>query len=115
MEEKFNEVNNMSIENTYKSELKKQIEKDLAKDEIYIEDILLDINLETGEITKLDLYLTKNEKNKTNTIIIDKIKIGKEELETKENNLSDKEVQSIKKLLNENYGIELENITVNSM
>lgn len=115
MEEKFNEVNNMSIENTYKSELKKQIEKDLAKDEIYIEDILLDINLETGEITKLDLYLTKNEKNKTNTIIIDKIKIGKEELEPKENNLSDKEVQSIKKLLNENYGIELENITVNSM
>lgn len=115
MEEKFNEVNNMSIENTYKSELKKQIEKDLAKDEIYIEDILLDINLETGEITKLDLYLTKNEKNKTNTIIIDKIEIGKEELETKENNLSDKEVQSIKKLLNENYGIELENITVNSM
>lgn len=115
MEEKFNEVNNMSIENTYKSELKKQIEKDLAKDEIYIEDILLDINLETGEITKIDLYLTKNEKNKTNTIIIDKIEIGKEELETKENNLSDKEVQSIKKLLNENYGIELENITVNSM
>lgn len=115
MEEKFNEVNNMSIENTYKSELKKQIEKDLAKDEIYIEDILLDINLETGEITKLDLYLTKNEKNKTNTIIIDKIEIGEEELETKENNLSDKEVQSIKKLLNENYGIELENITVNSM
>lgn len=115
MEEKFNEVNNMSIENTYKSELKKQIEKDLAKEEIYIEDILLDINLETGEITKIDLYLTKNEKNKTNTIIIDKIEIGKEELETKENNLSDKEVQSIKKLLNENYGIELENITVNSM
>ena len=115
MEEKFNEVNNMSIENTYKSELKKQIEKDLAKDEIYIEDILLDINLETGEITKIDLYLTKNEKNKTNTIIIDKIEIGEEELETKENNLSDKEVQSIKKLLNENYGIELENITVNSM
>lgn len=115
MEKKFNEVNNMSIENTYKSELKKQIEKDLAKDEIYIEDILLDINLETGEITKIDLYLTKNEKNKTNTIIIDKIEIGKEELETKENNLSDKEVQSIKKLLNENYGIELENITVNSM
>lgn len=115
MEEKFNEVNNMSIENTYKSELKKQIEKDLAKDEIYIEDILLDINLETGKITKIDLYLTKNEKNKTNTIIIDKIEIGEEELETKENNLSDKEVQSIKKLLNENYGIELENITVNSM
>ncbi len=115
MEEKFNEVNNMSIENTYKSELKKQIEKDLAKEEIYIEDILLDINLETGEITKIDLYLTKNEKNKTNTIIIDKIEIGEEELETKENNLSDKEVQSIKKLLNENYGIELENITVNSM
>lgn len=115
MEEKFNEVNNMSIENTYKSELKKQIEKDLAKEEIYIEDILLDINLETGKITKIDLYLTKNEKNKTNTIIIDKIEIGEEELETKENNLSDKEVQSIKKLLNENYGIELENITVNSM
>ena len=115
MEEKFNEVNNMSIENTYKSELKKQIEKDLAKEEIYIEDILLDINLETGEITKIDLYLTKNEKNKTNTIIIDKIEIGEEELETKENNLSDKEVQSIKKLLNANYGIELENITVNSM
>lgn len=114
LEEDLNTVKTISIEDTYKNELEKQMKKDLEKIGANIEDINLKINLETGEILKMDISVNK-EKEAKNTISIDKIEIGDVTSNNKDKTLTKKEIEEIKELLSKNYSIDIENITVNSM
>lgn len=116
LEEEINSVTSKSIENTYKEELEKQIKKDLENIGFFIEDISLEINLETGEITNLILYLEDEKKESSNnTIVIEKVEIGETKDKTQKNDLSEQELKKIKELLKENYNIDSEMISINSI
>ncbi len=116
LEEKINSVTSKSIENTYKEEIEKQIKKDLENIGFFIEDISLEINLETGEITNLILYLEDEKKESSNnTIVIEKVEIGETKDKTQKNDLSEQELKKIKELLKENYNIDSEMISINSI
>lgn len=116
LEEEINSVTSKSIENTYKEEIEKQIKKDLENIGFFIEDISLEINLETGEITNLILYLGDEKKeNSNNTIVIEKVEIGETKDKTQKNDLSEQELKKVKELLKENYNIDSEMISINSI
>lgn len=116
LEEEINSVTSKSIENTYKEEIEKQIKKDLENIGFFIEDISLEINLETGEITNLILYLEDEKKESSNnTIVIEKVEIGETKDKTQKNDLSEQELKKIKELLKENYNIDSEMISINSI
>ena len=116
LEEEINSVTSKSIENTYKEEIEKQIKKDLEHIGFFIEDISLEINLETGEITNLILYLEDEKKESSNnTIVIEKVEIGETKDKTQKNDLSEQELKKIKELLKENYNIDSEMISINSI
>ena len=116
LEEEINSVTSKSIENTYKEEIEKQIKKDLENIGFFIEDISLEINLETGEITNLILYLEDEKKESSNnTIVIEKVEIGETKDKTQKNDLSEKKLKKIKELLKENYNIDSEMISINSI
>lgn len=116
LEEEINSVTSKSIENTYKEEIEKQIKKDLENIGFFIEDISLEINLETGEITNLILYLEdENKESSNNTIVIEKVEIGETKDKTQKNDLSEQELKKIKELLKENYNIDSEMISINSI
>ena len=116
LEEKINSVTSKSIENTYKEEIEKQIKKDLENIGFFIEDISLEINLETGEITNLILYLEDEKKESSNnTIVIEKVEIGETKDKTQKNDLSEQELKKIKELLKENYNIDSKMISINSI
>ena len=116
LEEEINSVTSKSIENTYKEEIEKQIKKDLENIGFSIEDISLEINLETGEITNLILYLEDEKKESSNnTIVIEKVEIGETKDKTQKNDLSEQELKKIKELLKENYNIDSEMISINSI
>ena len=116
LEEEINSVTSKSIENTYKEEIQKQIKKDLENIGFFIEDISLEINLETGEITNLILYLEDEKKESSNnTIVIEKVEIGETKDKTQKNDLSEQELKKIKELLKENYNIDSKMISINSI
>lgn len=116
LEEEINSVTSKSIENTYKEEIEKQIKKDLENIGFFIEDISLEINLETGEITNLILYLGDEKKESSNnTIVIEKVEIGETKDKTQKNDLSEQELKKVKELLKENYNIDSEMISINSI
>ena len=116
LEEKINSVTSKSIEKTYKEEIEKQIKKDLENIGFFIEDISLEINLETGEITNLILYLEDEKKESSNnTIVIEKVEIGETKDKTQKNDLSEQELKKIKELLKENYNIDSKMISINSI
>lgn len=116
LEEEINSVTSKSIENTYKEEIEKQIKKDLENIGFFIEDISLEINLETGEITNLILYLEDEKKESSNnTIVIEKVEIGETKDKTQKNDLSEQELKKIKELLKENYNIDSKMISINSI
>ena len=100
LEEKINSVTSKSIENTYKEEIEKQIKKDLENIGFFIEDISLEINLETGEITNLILYLEDEKKESSNnTIVIEKVEIGETKDKTQKNDLSEKKIKKNKRTI----------------
>ena len=101
-ESNFKEKQNKYIENTYKEEIRKQIKKTINDLKLSASNINFDIDLETGKITNLNVSVDFKEEY-TNTITIDKIEIGRQEIE------------KIKKTLQENYSIDYEEIRINSI
>lgn len=117
LENGFNEATAKSIENTYKEEIKNQIKKDIEELGFYVSNISLDINLQTGKITSLHIFVNNKEEKLTysNTISVEKIQIGSAKEEARENNLSRQEIERIKEGLTQNYGIDYEEIRINSI
>lgn len=102
------------IESTYKEEIRKQIRKTLGDLDYSVSNINFDINLETGEISNLTLSADFKEEY-TNTITIDKIEIGNTIKKQEENNLTRQEIEKIKQKLHEDYGVEYDEIRINSI
>ena len=97
-----NEVNNVDtniIENTYKSN-----------------NISLEFNMQEGNIKNVNLTVDKKEKEtENNRIVINNIEVGKSENKIEENNLTRQEIERIKEKLKEDYGIDKEEIRINSI
>ncbi len=113
LEEKINDVSTNSIEHTYKEELKKQIQNDIKDIGFNLENIEIELDLNTGEISYINLTINKLKKeNNANNIYVNKIKIGETKIK---NTLSKQEIEKIKDILKNKYNINSEKITVNSI
>ena len=109
----YSEISTLTIEDTYKREIKNQIEKDI-KDLGYIASkIDFEFNLEKGEFEQIEIHITKEENKDNSKISINKVEIGSSKYE--ENTLSSKEIERIKEIFVQNYGITYEKIIVNSI
>lgn len=117
LEDKFNNVTTNSIENTYKKEIEKKMKEDIKELGFFVENISFDIDLKTGEINKVKLSIEKKENSKSNntSITVNKIEIGNLTNRHEKNNLSRQEIEKIKEKLKNDYGIEYEQITINSI
>lgn len=101
-----------SLEDTYKIELEKQIKTDIEKLGYNAYNIKTDMNLKEGIINKISLTISKEKKDENSiSVSINKIEIGNEDLEKKSDT---KEIKEIKQKLSEDYGVNYENITINS-
>ncbi len=109
LEEKFNNVTETLVEDTYKKELEKQIKNDIEELGFNVENISLEINIETGEITNIGLNISTDKKEKN--ISINKIEIGKS---YKKSTLPNQEIEKIRNFLSEKYSLDNEVITINS-
>lgn len=115
-EEVSSKIEGISVEDTYKRELEKQIKSDVESMGYYsVLDVALDFNLEEGTIKNVTLEVNKGVKEETKenniNISVGKVEIGKMSVE---NTLSNSEIDRIKQKINENYGVDIKEITVNS-
>lgn len=102
------------IENTYKEEIRKQIKKTLNNLGYSASSINFDIDLGTGKISNLSISVDFKEEF-TNAINIEKVEIGNSIKKQETNNLSRQEIEKIKKKIQEDYGIDYEEIRINSI
>lgn len=113
------EVNNVSIntiENTYKTEIERQIKNDIEGMGFKLNNISLEFNMQEGNIKNVNLVIDRKEKEtESNRIAINNIEIGKSENKIEENNLTRQEIEKIKEKLKEDYGIDKEEIRINSI
>lgn len=114
-----NEVNNVEtnvIENTYKTEIERQIKNDIESMGFKLNNISLEFNMQEGNIRNVNLVIDRKEKeSESNKIAINNIEIGKSENKTQENNLTRQEIEKIKEKLKEDYDIDKEEIRINSI
>lgn len=111
-----NNINADLIKNTYKTEIEKQIRKDLESLGFNINKISFEFDIETGKISNLALEISKEDTSKvSNRIVVNKIEIGNTSKSTKNNTLSKQEIESIKSKIKEDYGLEYEEITITSI
>ena len=110
----FKDENNKYIVDTYKEEIKKQIVKTINDLDYYATNIAFDLDLKTGEISNLTMSIDIKD-NMTNMILIDKIGIGNTIKKQEKNNLSKQEIEKIKNKLYNDYGINYEDIIINSI
>ncbi len=114
-----NEVNNVEtnvIENTYKTEIERQIKNDIEGMGFKLNAISLDFTVQEGNIKNVNLVIDRKEKeSENNKIAINNIEIGKSENKIEENNLTRQEIEKIKEKLKEDYGIDKEEIRINSI
>lgn len=113
------EVNNVSIntiENTYKTEIERQIKNDIEGMGFKLNAMSLEFNIQEGNIKNVNLVIDRKEKeSENNKIAINNIEIGKSENKTQENSLTRQEIENIKEKLKEDYGIDKEEIRINSI
>ena len=89
LEKNLEKTKNSSITNAYENELKKQINNDIEELGFSVSNITLYLNLETGNISDLNLTIRKKENfTEANSITIEKIEIGNE----KNNELTRQEI-----------------------
>ena len=110
----FEEQESKYIESAYKEEIKKQSKKTLNDLDYSASSINFDIDLETGKISNLKISVDFKEEF-TNSIKIEKVEIGNSIKKQEENNLSRQEIEKIKKKIQDDYGVEYEEIRINSI
>lgn len=118
LENEFNSINNDLIKNTYKTEIEKQMKKDIENLGFTANKISFELNIDTGKISNLTLEIDKenvSKKDSSNNIAINKIEVGNISKKENYNNLSRQEIENIKNKFKENYGVQFEDMTVNSI
>ncbi|MDE5830319.1 MAG: stage III sporulation protein AF [Clostridia bacterium] len=115
-EEVGGKIEGITVEDTYKVEIEKQMKSDIESMGYNVEKVTIDFNLEKGVIKNVSLLVNKDvkeEKNKNEVdISVDKIEIGKQ---TISNTLTNSEIRQIKQKINENYGVDYKDMSVNSI
>ena len=78
-----------------------------------VEKAKAELNLEKGTISKIELSINKKTKKEKGEIdiSINKIEVGNKK---EQNTLEETEIKNIKQKIKEDYGVEKENITINS-
>ena len=110
-------INGVSVEDTYKTEIEKQMKKDIESLGYSVKKISANFDINEGIINSVTLTVDKRsakEETESNNIniSINKIEIGSK---YEENNLSSKEIEEVKQKIKEDYGVDYKNITVNSI
>ena len=110
----FEYKNNNYIVNTYKEEIRKKIGNTIKELNYSASNISFNLNLEEGKITKLSISVEDKEEL-TNIKAVEKIEIGNVIKKQEKNNLSRQEIEKIKKKLQEDFGIDYDEIRINSI
>lgn len=112
-QETYADIKQSNIEKTYKAEIEKQIKLDVENMGYFVSEVNIKFNLKEGIIKNIVINLAK-EKKETNTIniSINEIEIGNK---TQNKNIDTEDTKKIKQKINESYGVDIQNITVNSI
>ena len=107
-----NKIQTASVETTYKIELEKKLKMDIQNMGYNVIKANIQFDLEKGTIKEVILSINK-EKQKGNhtSITVNKVEVGSKK---EENTLSNEDIQKIIQKINEDYGVKLENIKINS-
>lgn len=101
---------NAYIETTYISKIEEEIKNDIEENGYNVKSISIQIEKSEenyGNINKINLGLKKQEKSSR----IEPVEIDVKEKET-ENDISEEEIEKLKKILNETYGTDIKNIII---
>lgn len=103
------------LEEDYKENLKNDFEEKLAKKGYEITEIDFKVNLDEdnekyGTIEKVEMSLNRLETIENNNISVDKIEIGNKK--SKESDVTSEEKNNLKSFINQEYGIEINDIII---
>ena len=120
LSEGFSKSTNISIEDTYVSSLKQDIETKLNEKGYSALEINLEVELQSeeryGYINKMEISITNKTEEKTkekqNTILVNKVEIGEQKPQEK-TKLSQEEKAELSLYLSQEYGIQQDCITIN--
>ncbi len=123
LEKDVGKIETDSFEETYKLNLKQDMENKLREKGFIVSNIKLEVNLEEnneqyGIIKNIELNISKkvnedNNKNEENEIAVNKIKIGESNNSTIKKELTEEEERDIKMFMSEEYGINNKQISIN--
>lgn len=119
LSKKFEESTSISLEDTYKTAIKQDIQTKLKTKGYKVTKINLTIDLKSednyGAIVQIDISAYKGEieeNKKENIININKVEIGKENISKQKNNLTEIDKAEIANFLIQEYGIDQNNINI---
>lgn len=107
--ERLEKIHGEIIEEAYTLKLKKEVEGILGVENIYLKNLKADFDVKTGEISKMELYISDEEERKEiQKINIEKISIAEKEDKGEE----DIESTEIKKIISDFYNLSFDNIHI---
>ncbi len=122
LESNVSKIETDSFEETYKLNLKQDMENKLREKGYIISNIKLEVNLEEnneqyGRIKNIELNISRkanedNNENEKSEIGVDKIKIGEQTNSTIKKELTEEEEREIKMFISEEYGINNKQISI---
>lgn len=116
MEDNIQKIEDNNFKESYELNLKQDIEKKLNKKGFIVSNIKIETELDEesenyGSIKEIKIGISKkDEDTQKKEISVNKVKIGEDK--AKENNLSEKEESEIREFLNQEYGIDYNNIVI---
>lgn len=122
LESSVEKIETNNFEETYKLNLKQDMENKLREKGYIVSNIKLEVNLEEnsetyGRIENIELNISKsvnegNNENEKNEIAVNKIKIGEQTNSTIKKELTEEEEREIKMFMSEEYGINNKQISI---
>ncbi len=122
LESSVEKIETNNFEETYKLNLKQDMENKLREKGYIVSNIKLEVNLEEnneqyGRIENIELNISKkanedNNENEKNEIGVNKIKIGEQTNSTIKRQLTEEEEREIKMFMSEEYGINNKQISI---
>ena len=122
LESSVEKIETNNFEETYKPNLKQDMENKLREKGYIVSNIKLEVNLEEnsetyGRIENIELNISKsvnegNNENEKNEIAVNKIKIGEQTNSTIKKELTEEEEREIKMFMSEEYGINNKQISI---
>ena len=122
LESSVEKIETNNFEETYKLNLKQDMENKLREKGYIVSNIKLEVNLEEnnetyGRIENIELNISRNvnednNENEKNEIAVNKIKIGEQINSTIKKELTEEEEREIKMFMSEEYGINNKQISI---